>query len=194
MGLPVIISYQWTAGGINISGATSATYVLTQSEVGKAMTVQVTYTDDQGTAETATSSATASVSNVNDTGTIAISGTATEGQTLTATVTDTDGATGAISYQWTAGGINISGATSATYVLTQSEVGKAMTVQVSYTDDQGTAETATSSATASVSNVNYTGTIAISGTATEGQTLTATVTDTDGATGMPSATSGQREE
>ena len=178
------ISYQWTAGGINISGATSATYVLTQSEVGKAMTVQVSYTDDQGTAETPISSATASVSNVNNTGTIAISGTATEGQTLTATVTDTDGATGAISYQWTAGGINISGATSATYVLTQSEVGKAMTVQVSYTDDQGTAETSISSATASIVNVNdapiITSTAGASATENSAYTYTPQATDQDG--------------
>ena len=98
------------------------TYVLTQAEVEKAITVTVSYTDDQGTAETPpTSTATATVSNTNDAGVITITGTATQGQTLTAAVTDADGITGTITYQWQADGVDISGATSQTYVLTQAE-------------------------------------------------------------------------
>ena len=43
------------------------------------------------------------VTNVNDAGSVAISGTATQGQTLTATVSDDDGVTGTITYQWKRG-------------------------------------------------------------------------------------------
>ena len=47
-------------------------------------------------------------------GSVAISGTATQGQTLTATVSDDDGVTGTITYQWKRGEADI-GANSATY-------------------------------------------------------------------------------
>ena len=104
------------------------------------------------------------VANVNDlpTGSVTISGTATQGQTLTAanTLADVDGLGTNFSYQWKADGINISGATSSTYVLTQAEVGKAITVAASYTDLLGTAESVTSSATAAVANVNDAPTLA----------------------------------
>jgi hypothetical protein len=195
-GIPVsgagAISYQWKANGQAISGATASTYVLTQAEVGKTITVTTSYTDSQGTAESVTSSASTAVANVNDspTGTVTISGTATQGQTLTAanTLADADGipasGVGAISYQWKANGQEISGATANTYVLTQAEVGKTITVTTSYTDSQGTAESVTSSASTAVVNVNDspTGTVTISGTATQGQTLTAanTLADADG--------------
>ena len=82
----------------------------------------LSYTDDQGTAETPpTSTATAAVTNTNDASVIAITGTVKQGETLTATVTDADGITGTITYQWQAGGVDISGATGQTYVLTQAE-------------------------------------------------------------------------
>ena len=43
-----------------------ATYVLTEAEVGKAMTVEASYTDGHGTAKSVSSGATAAVANVND--------------------------------------------------------------------------------------------------------------------------------
>jgi Ca2+-binding RTX toxin-like protein len=62
--------------------------------------------------------------NSNPTGSVTISGTATQGQVLTASnnLTDADGL-GTISYQWLADGTNISGATSTTFTLTQAQVG-----------------------------------------------------------------------
>ena len=152
--------------------------MLGQAQVGKAITVTASYTDGHGTAESVTSSASAAVANVNDapTGSVTITGTATQGQTLTAanTLADVDGL-GAISYQWKADGVAISGATASTLVLTQAQVGKAITVTASYTDGHGTAESVTSSASAAVANVNDapTGSVTITGTATQGQTLTA---------------------
>ena len=186
------IAYQWLADGVAIGGASSSTLVLTQAQVGKAVSVRASYTDLGGTAESKTSSATAAVANLNDaaTGAVTLSGTATQGQTLTAahTLADVDGipstGAGAISYQWLADGVAIGGASSSTLMLTQAQVGKAISVRASYTDLGGTAESKTSNATAAVANVNdaATGAVTLSGTATQGQTLTAanTLADLDG--------------
>ncbi len=180
-------SYVWKADDTAITGATSSTYTLTQAEVGKAITVEVSYTDDQGTAEAVTSAATDSVANVNDlpTGSVAISGDAVEDATLTAsnTLADEDGL-GAVTYQWLRDGNEIAATTGETYTLTQADVGAAISVRASYTDQQGTAETVTSGATDSVANVNDapTGNVIITGDAVEDQTLTVsnTLADEDG--------------
>jgi methionine-rich copper-binding protein CopC len=181
------ISYQWKTDGVNISGATSSTLTLTQAEVGKAITVVASYTDLGNTAESVTSNATSAIANVNDapTGTVSISGTATQGQVLTAanTLADADGL-GTISYQWKADGVNISGATSSTLTLAQAQVGKAISVTASYTDLGSTAESVTSSATSSVVNVNDapSGSVTISGATKQGEALTAanSLADADG--------------
>jgi len=181
------ISYQWKADGEAIEGATEATLVLGESHVGKVITVVASYTDNHAHAESSTSTATAAIANLNDdpTGSVIISGTATQGETLTAsnTLADVDGL-GTITYQWKADGEAISGATSSTFVLGEAQVGKVITVTASYTDDRGTSESSTSTATAAIANLNDdpTGSVTISGTATQGQTLTVTNTlaDLDG--------------
>jgi len=149
-GVPATIVYQWQAGGSNI-GADSPTYLLTQAEVGQTITVTATYTDNQGGAESPVSAATAAIANLANAGSVSISGIPTEGETLTATVSDTDGVPATIVYQWQAGGANI-GADSPTYLLTQAEVGQTITVTATYTDNQGGAESPVSSATAVVTD------------------------------------------
>jgi hypothetical protein len=163
--------------------------------VGKAVSVTASYTDSGGTTESVTSSVTAAVTNVNiaPTGTVTITGTPTQGQTLTAanTLADADGiptsGSGAIIYQWRADGQAISGATGSTLNLTQSLVGKALSVRASYTDTFGQAESVTSSATSAVANVNDapTGAVIISGNASHRHSLLATNTlaDVDGIPG-----------
>jgi hypothetical protein len=91
------------------------------------------------------------VPNASPTGGVTISGTAKQGQTLTAanTLADADGL-GTISYQWRADGVNISGATGTSLALTQEQVGKAITAVASYTDGGGTAESVASIASAPV--------------------------------------------
>ena len=88
------------------------------------------------------------------TGAPAITGTARVGETLTAGtsgISDGDGLTGAtFSYQWLADGAAISGATGSTYAPATADVGKALSVRVSFTDDAGHSETLTSAATAEV--------------------------------------------
>ncbi len=181
------IGYQWQRDGVDISGATGGTYTLTQADVGTTITVVASYTDGQGSNESVTSAGVGPVANLNDapTGTVTISGTPTEDQTLTAgnTLADEDGL-GAISYQWQRDGVDISGATGATYTLTQADVGTTITVVASYTDGQGSNESVTSAGVGPVANLNDapTGTVTISGIATEDQTLTAsnTLADEDG--------------
>ena len=155
------IGFQWKAGGVNIGGATSPSFVLTEAQVGKAITVAASYTDQLGTAESMLSSATGAVANVNDspTGRVTVAGTATQGKALIAanSLADADGL-GSISYLWKADGVAISGATSSSLVLTATQVGKAITVAASYTDGHGTAESMTSSATAAVLKLSDPGT------------------------------------
>ncbi|MBF0440077.1 MAG: tandem-95 repeat protein, partial [Magnetococcales bacterium] len=137
------ISYKWqvsvdgSSSWSDIVGATANTFTLTQNEVGKYIRSVASYTDLQGTAESVTSSATSAVTNLNDspTGSVTITGPATQGETLTATNTlaDLDGM-GTVGYQWKANGISISGATNSTLILTESQVGKTITVVASYID------------------------------------------------------------
>ncbi|MBA6392452.1 hypothetical protein H4J38_16970, partial [Colwellia sp. BRX10-3] len=84
--------------------STAQTYTTVQADVGQTLTVSASYTDDQGSAETPVSSATSAVSNTNDLGSITIDDTTpNQGQLLTATVTDIDGVSGVITYQWLRG-------------------------------------------------------------------------------------------
>ncbi|PRD70597.1 hypothetical protein C6P61_00490, partial [Malikia spinosa] len=175
------IAYQWLADGVAIAGATAKTLTLGQAQVGKILSVKASYIDGKGTAESRTSSTTAKVANVNDAGTVTVSGTATQSQVLTATVADADGLpTTGVTYQWLADGVTIAGATAKTLTLGQAQVGKAISVKAGYTDLLGTAESRISSATTKVVNVNDVGTVTVSGKATQGQVLTATVVDVDG--------------
>lgn len=79
------------------------------------------------------------------TGSVNISGTPTQGQTLTAsnTLADSDGI-GGITYAWQADGQPI--ATGSSLTLTETEIGKSITVTASYVDGYGTAEAVMSAA------------------------------------------------
>ena len=177
----VSFSYQWLADGTAIQGATNSTYSPIEADEGKAITVQVSFTDDAGNDETLTSEPTAVVApkpNTTATGAPTISGTAQVGETLTADtsgIADADGQDAVtFSYQWLSGDSDISGATGSAYE------GKTVKVRVSFTDDGGNDETLTSAATEAVAakpNSPATGAPTISGTAQVGETLTA---DTSG--------------
>ena len=156
----VAFSYQWLADDAAIAGATGSTYTLADTDEGKATTVQVTFTDDAGNDETLTSEATDAVAaapaaNNPATGAPTISGTAQVGETLTANtsgIADADGLSNVqYEYQWLADDTAIQGATDATHTLANTEEGKAIKVQVSFTDDAGNNEALTSAATGAVS-------------------------------------------
>ena len=159
-----VFSYQWIRSDGNtdtdIAGATGSTYTLVSADVGKAIKVRVSFTDDGGNTESQTSAATAAVAaraNTPATGAPAIAGTAQVDETLTADtsgIADQDGLTNAtFTYQWVADDTDIDGASNSTYTLVAADEGKTIKVKVSFTDDAGNQESVTSAATAAVATV-----------------------------------------
>jgi Domain of unknown function (DUF4347)/Domain of unknown function (DUF4082) len=124
----------------------------------------------------------------NNPGSVALSGTLTQSQTLTATVTDQDGLAGnPVNYQWQQSSngttwTNIAGATNQTFTLTQTQVSQQVRARAIYSDALGSPETVFSNATTPVTNVNDLGIVAISGITSQGSTLSASVIDLDGLT------------
>ena len=153
----VSYTYQWIANDADIEGATKSTYTLADSDEGKAIKVKVSFTDDADHEETLTSTATVEVAtkpNSPATGAPTIGGTPQVDQTLTAdtsNIADEDGLTNvSYSYQWIAGGSDISGATGSSYTLKDVQKGQTIQVRVSFRDDADNDETLTSDATAAV--------------------------------------------
>ncbi|MBU2941050.1 hypothetical protein Q4525_20180 [Shimia thalassica] len=172
-------SYQWLRDGMEIADEIGETYVLKQADVGKGISLRVSFVDGIGTLENVISTATDAVVNTNDPvrGLPVIIGTIEQGETLTVDlsgVSDEDGL-GTLLYQWLRDESAISDATSASYVLEQNDVGAEVSVSVSYVDGYGVSETIDSTKTAPVSNINdeVTGGVRISGSPFQGQTLNA---------------------
>ncbi|MCK7491488.1 MAG: VCBS domain-containing protein [Comamonadaceae bacterium] len=141
-------SYQWQVssdGGTtwqDIAGARGqgSTLTLAESEAGRDVRLQVLYNDDGGVAE-APVSGSVSVANVDTAGSVTVSGILTPGETLSASIADGDGVTGAQpTYQWYRDGAAIGGATYSSYTLTNADGGAHMRVDVSFADDHGTTE------------------------------------------------------
>ena len=182
-------SYQWNRDGAAIEGATAATYTLSEADVGANISITVSYTDGYGAAESVVSAETADISKANDapTGSLVISGTAAEGETLTldtSSIADVDGV-GAFTYIWLKDGAVLTGQIGATYTLTQADVGSVFLASVSYTDGLGVTETLSAQATEAVVNLNDdpTGSLVISGDAQKGSILTldsSSIADEDG--------------
>ncbi len=139
----------------------------------------------------APSTATAAVEDDDDspaTGSVTVTGTAREGQTLTADTSglaDGDGlANASYVYQWVRtpsgdGDADISGATSRTYVPVYADAGATLKVRVTVTDDEGheaTFESAPTSAVAALPRAEVT--VVPDGDVTEGDTVTFTLTRT----------------
>ena len=197
-------TYQWMADDADISGATGVSYTLVQADESKAITVQVSFTDDREHRETLTSSATAAVAarpNTPATGIPTISGTARVGETLTVDtsgVADVDGLENvAFNYQWVSSGgasdADIQQATGPTHRLVADDAGTTVRVRVSFTDGGGNEETLTSAPTAVVEagpNIPATGLPTISGTARVGETLTVDTSGIADHNGLENATFG----
>ena len=141
--------------------ATDSTYTLVADDEGNTFKVSVSFTDEAGYGESLTSDATGAVafrSNSPATGVPAITGTAQVGETLTvdtAGISDADGLTNpSYRYQWIANDgasdTDIAGATSSSYALVAADEGNSIKVKVSFTDDAGSDETLTSTATGAV--------------------------------------------
>ena len=142
--------YQW----IRVDGVTeadvgtdSATYTLTDADIGKRILVKVGFIDDEGNLEGPISSRPTVVVNGPAAGAPTISGTPRVGRRLTAATTDITDPNGtgsaAFAYQW----VRVDGVTeadvgtdSAAYTLTEDDAGHTIKVKVSFTDDGGVEE------------------------------------------------------
>ena len=197
-------AYQWLADDAEIDSATASTYTLVAADEGNAIKVRVSFTDDTGNDEELTSAGTAAVAaapplpNTPAIGLPTISGTSQVGETLTADTTgisDDDGLGNAnFAYQWLADDAEINGANASTYTLVATDVGNAIKVRVSFTDDADSDEQLTSAGTAAVAaapplpNTPAIGLPTISGTSQVGETLTADTTGISDGDGLYNAT------
>ena len=139
-------------GTVSVSGtgtSKSVTYTPNTNYNGSdSFRIKVT---DNSLSDTITVYVTVSSVNYPPTGSVTITGNATEDQTLVSsnTLADTDGL-GTVNYQWNRNGIAISGATGTSYILVSADVGTAISVTASYTDGEGKFESKTSASTALV--------------------------------------------
>jgi hypothetical protein len=155
---PISYAYAWKrcdTNGANcatITGATGSTYVATSADVGRTLRVSVTATNSVGS-DTVTSNPTTVVQGTAtppaNTSPPTISGTAREGQTLSAGPGTWSGTQPiSFTYRWqrcnTSGGAcgAISGATAASYTATGADVGSTLRVAVTATNSAGSASAA----------------------------------------------------
>ena len=143
------LSYQWYANDTAITGATLNYYRLTDTEIGKTITVKISSSVESGeltgTYEGTVASKTVTpppvtadelTGNVTVTSNSADTGTSHPDDVLTATLTN-DNNSGTLSYQWYAGDTAIDGATASAYTLTENEIGKTITVKISSSVETG---------------------------------------------------------
>lgn len=191
---PITFTYQWqrcdspATTCADITGASSATYVLAPLDGGATVRVAVTGTNATG-GQTAYSAATAAVANAagapSATAIPLISGTLASGSTLTATTgTWTGTLPMTFSFQWlrcSATGTacaEIASATGMTYQLAAADLGSTVAVDVTSVNSSGntTARSAVSAAVTSAATAPASTALpAVSGSAVEGMTLTGSI-------------------
>ena len=140
------LRYQWYADKTAITGAVKDSYQLTEKEIGKELTVEITSTVETGTLQgnysgTVQMKAPGGEEPAELTGTVTVKSSRTgkvsyPDDKLTVRVADTNN-TGTLKYQWYADQAAIAGATKASYVLTTKEIGKKLTVQVTSSVETG---------------------------------------------------------
>jgi hypothetical protein len=195
-GSPTSYAYQWQdcnasgEGCANVSGAASSSYKLVSGDVGHTLRVVVTATNAGGSAQA--SSAVTGIVVVDppppppapgNTSLPTVSGSAVEGQTLSASSGSWTGSPTSYAYQWQdcnaagEGCANVSGAASSSYKLVSGDVGHTLRVVVTATNAGGSAQA--SSAVTGIVVVDpppapgNTSLPTVSGSAVEGQTLSA---------------------
>lgn len=148
----VLFSYQWTADGNPIAGATASTLTLGAAQYKKLIGLEVTgYKTDFIPFTTSTEANTrVIVGSLTATPTPTISGTVKVGKKLTVKAGTWKPATVTLKYQWKANGKAISGATKSTYTITKAVKGKKITVSVTGSKTAFTSVAKTSKSTAAV--------------------------------------------
>jgi hypothetical protein len=186
--VPTSYAYQWRRcdgsgeNCTNISTATASTYILASEDVGSTIRAAVTASNTYGDSSAATSGQTVVVGVAPaNTALPTISGTKTQGQTLTAAYGSWTNVPTSYAYQWRrcdGSGeycTNISSATASTYVLVLADVTSTIRVVVTASNTSGSSSPATSIQTAVIAGLPPANTAlpTISGVTTVGYELTA---------------------
>ncbi len=178
----ITFAYQWQRDEVNISGATSSTYVLVADDDNTSITCVVSATDSEGVG-TATSNAISPILGVpyNLVAPVA-SGTGQVGQTLSTTNGSWQGiATITFTYQWRRDASDISGATSSTYTLVADDYATDIDCMVTATNTLGSANQDSNDIANIAGSVPViSGVPTISGTPKVGEILTATAASVTG--------------
>jgi hypothetical protein len=161
------LSYQWLRDGVNIANASTNSYSLTDTDLGKSISVKVT-----------TSKATFSSAYVISTPLLVtnprasaatITGAGTVGTALTATPAESDSVQ--VKYQWLRAGKPISGATASTYIPTSLDYLKSISVTTTVTQNGFPVNTTTSPVVAIKAGTISAPDIGIAGSPVMAQTL-----------------------
>jgi hypothetical protein len=147
------LSYQWKRSGVNIAGATGATYTPQVADQGKTLTVVVTGTiagrDSAKVESTASGVIQAPLKKLTK-GKVSISGTAKTGKKLTAKVSKWKPSGIKYRYQWLRNGVVIGGATKSTYKIAKADQKSKISVRVTATKAGYADLTVTSKSTSKV--------------------------------------------
>jgi hypothetical protein len=176
------LTYQWRFNGSNISGATSASYTVSNAQSANAGNYSVVVANSAGSATsnnaTLAVSSTASAPSIT---TQPVSKTVTAGASATFSVVASG--TGTLTYQWRFNGSAISGATSASFTVSNAQTANAgsYTVVVANTVGSTTSNAATltvnTSGSGGIIYVSPTGTDSNPGTLSSPTTLTAAIAE-----------------
>lgn len=181
-GISGTVNYQWIrvdeSTETNILNSNNSNYILQRDDSGNTIKVNAIYTDDNGFNENITSIETSIISRADNViGTVTISGLTSVGQTLTTSISDSNGLPEIIDYQWLRNDVEITDASNSTYTLVDADATAIIKVDVSYNDLDDYLQNITSSGT---NPINKQGSVAITGILSPNETLTATVTDVNG--------------
>ncbi len=130
-------AYQWLRDGEPIAGATATQYAPVVADLGKAVSVKVTATKSGSTPGTATSDPVTVEKGAAPQNSAApeIAGTPELGETLTVSDGEWDLEDLTFGYQWLRDGEAIEGATEATYVVTEDDLGTELAAEVTASKD-----------------------------------------------------------
>lgn len=173
---------QWRRGGVNIGGATGATYVVQAADYLANIDCVVTATNTQGSAGATAAAAAIVASAPVNTAAPVISGATDLGAVLTATNGTWSGYPApSFARQWQRNGVNIAGATAGTYTVAVADSGATITCVVTATNAGGSAAQASNGITAQTFTAPaISGSPTISGTPEVGQILTASPASVSG--------------
>jgi len=176
------ISYQWLADGQVVATTPTNEFRPADAQVGKAISVNLLYSDPAGTEHKVAGANSLTVLDVEDrpTGPVSVLQDPQNPNLFHASnlLQDEDGM-GIVSYQWKVDGQPVVGATGTDFTATSDQAAKKITVVASWIDGRGHPESVASD-TLSYLEFDHLGQAAVSGTFAPGQTLHANVTDPEG--------------